>query len=75
MASEAETERRARAKVVAADGEKKSSRALAAAADMMGDSPAALQLRYLQTMGSVATNKNSTLIFPIPMELGLTLNR
>ena len=69
MAAEAEAAREARAKVIAAEGEQKASRALKEAADVITDSPAALQLRYLQTLSSIAAEKNSTIVFPIPMEL------
>lgn len=69
MAAEAEASRDARAKVIAAEGEQKASRALKEAADVISESPAALQLRYLQTLSTIATEKNSTIIFPIPMEL------
>lgn len=69
MAAEAEASREARAKVIAAEGEMKASRALKEASDVMSQSPAALQLRYLQTLNSIASEKNSTIIFPLPMEL------
>jgi erythrocyte band 7 integral membrane protein len=69
MAAEAEATRDARAKVIAAEGEQKASRALKEAADVISESPAALQLRYLQTLNSIAAEKNSTIVFPIPMEL------
>lgn len=69
MAAEAEAAREARAKVIAAEGEMKSSKALKEASDVMLQSPGALQLRYLQTLHSVASEKNSTIIFPLPMEL------
>jgi erythrocyte band 7 integral membrane protein len=69
MAAEAEASREARAKVIAAEGEQKASRALKEAADIIVDSPAALQLRYLQTLQSIAAEKNSTIVFPIPLEL------
>ncbi|RWS10160.1 Mechanosensory protein 2-like protein [Dinothrombium tinctorium] len=69
MAAEAEAARDARAKVIAAEGEQKASRALKEAAEVLNDSPSALQLRYLQTLHSIATEKNSTIVFPIPMEL------
>ena len=69
MAAEAEASRDARAKVIAAQGEQNASRALKEAADVIADSPAALQLRYLQTLTSIAAEKNSTIVFPIPMEL------
>ncbi|CAO1319818.1 unnamed protein product [Diamesa serratosioi] len=69
MAAEAEAAREARAKVIAAEGEMKASRALKEAADVMADNPAALQLRYLQTLNSISAEKNSTIIFPIPIDL------
>jgi len=54
--------------VIAAEGEQKASRALKEAADVIAQSPAALQLRYLQSLNMIATEKNSTIIFPIPMD-------
>ncbi|CAF3739273.1 unnamed protein product [Rotaria magnacalcarata] len=69
MAAEAEAAREARAKVIAAEGEKNASRSLKEAADIISTSPIALQLRYLQTLTQVAAEKNSTIIFPIPIEL------
>lgn len=69
MAAEAEASREARAKVIAAEGEMKASRALKEASDIMCESPAALQLRYLQTLNSISAEKNSTIIFPLPIEL------
>ncbi|XP_015788185.1 band 7 protein AGAP004871 [Tetranychus urticae] len=69
MAAEAEAAREARAKVIAAEGEQRASRALKEAAEVIADSPAALQLRYLQTLNSIAAEKNSTIVFPVPMEL------
>jgi len=69
MAAEAEATREARAKVIAAEGEQKSSKALKEAADIIAMSPAALQLRYLQTLNSISAEKNSTIIFPLPMEM------
>lgn len=68
MAAEAEASREARAKVIAAEGEQKASRALKEAADVISESPAALQLRYLQTLSSISAEKNSTIIFPIPID-------
>ncbi|CAJ0609601.1 unnamed protein product [Cylicocyclus nassatus] len=68
MAAEAEATREARAKVIAAEGEQKASRSLRDAATVIASTPAALQLRYLQTLNSVAAEKNSTIIFPLPME-------
>ncbi|XP_076347496.1 band 7 protein AGAP004871-like isoform X7 [Tachypleus tridentatus] len=69
MAAEAEATREARAKVIAAEGEQRASRALKEASEVLSDSSSALQLRYLQTLGSIATEKNSTIVFPIPLEL------
>ena len=68
MATEAEATREARAKVVAAEGEQKASVALKEAADIIIQSPIALQLRYMQTLTNIAGEKNSTIIFPIPIE-------
>ena len=69
MAAEAEATRDARAKVIAAEGEQKASIALRQAADVIHQSPIALQLRYLQTLNNIAAEKNSTIIFPVPIEL------
>lgn len=69
MAAEAEAAREARAKVIAAEGEKKASRALKEASDIISESPAALQLRYLQTLTNISAEKNSTILFPLPIEL------
>jgi len=69
MAAEAEAAREARAKVIAAEGEQNASRALKEAADIISSSPAALQLRYLQTLNTISAEKNSTIIFPLPMEI------
>jgi regulator of protease activity HflC (stomatin/prohibitin superfamily) len=69
MARQAEAERERRAKVIAATGELEASKELAQAAEKLTSSPGALQLRTLQTLAEVATERNSTLIFPIPIEL------
>ena len=69
MAAEAEAAREARAKVIAAEGEHKASRALRHAAEVVADSPAALQLRYLQTLNSISAEHNSTIIFPVPIDI------
>ena len=69
MAAEAEAAREARAKVIAAEGEQKASKALKEAADIISESPSALQLRYLQTLTSISAEKNSTIVFPLPIEL------
>ncbi|CAI6346832.1 unnamed protein product [Macrosiphum euphorbiae] len=69
MAAEAEASREARAKVIAAEGEQKASRALREASDTISASPAALQLRYLQTLNTISAEKNSTIIFPLPIDI------
>ncbi|MFN8655678.1 MAG: SPFH domain-containing protein [Candidatus Obscuribacterales bacterium] len=69
MARQAEAERERRAKVVAADGELQAAEKLAQAAAKIGSEPGAMQLRQLQTMVEVSAEKNSTLIFPVPIEL------
>merc|ERR1719357_2483641 len=69
MAAEAEATREARAKVIGAEGEQKESKALKEASDIISASPAALQLRYLQTLATISSEKNSTIVFPIPIEL------
>merc|ERR1712058_169722 len=69
MAAEAEATREARAKVIAAEGEQKASKALKEASDIIAQSPCALQLRYLQTLATISTEKNSTIIFPIPVDM------
>jgi regulator of protease activity HflC (stomatin/prohibitin superfamily) len=68
IARQAEAERERRAKVIHAEGEFEASRRLADAADVISRNPAALQLRYLQTLVEVAAEKNSTTIFPIPID-------
>ncbi len=69
MAKQAEAERERRAKVIHAEGELQASSKLAEAAEIMSKQPQALQLRYLQTLTEVASEKNSTTIFPIPIDL------
>lgn len=69
MAKQAEAEREKRATVIHASGELEASRQLAEAANIMSHSPASLQLRYLQTLTEVAVEKNSTIVFPMPLEL------
>jgi len=69
MAAEAEAAREARAKVIAAEGEKKASGALREASEIISESSAALQLRYLQTLNSISAEKNSTIIFPLPLDM------
>ncbi|GGM01894.1 membrane protein [Streptomyces fumigatiscleroticus] len=69
MARQAEADRERRARVINADAELQASRKLAEAAQQMSDTPAALQLRLLQTVVAVAAEKNSTLVLPFPVEL------
>ncbi|XP_037092245.1 band 7 protein AGAP004871-like [Pollicipes pollicipes] len=69
MAAEAEASREAKAKVIAAEGEMRASRSLKEAADVINESPAALQLRYLQTLNTISAEKNSTIVFPLPMDI------
>lgn len=69
MAKQAEAERERRAKVIAAEGENQASAALAEAAHVMQKEPASLQLRFLQTLVEVASENNSTTIFPVPIDL------
>jgi regulator of protease activity HflC (stomatin/prohibitin superfamily) len=69
MAAQAEAERERRAKIIHADGEFQASEKLAQAADVIAREPVTLQLRYLQTLTEIATERNSTLIFPIPIDL------
>ncbi len=69
MAKQAEAERERRAKVIHAEGEFQASQKLREAADVISGNPTALQLRYLQTLTEVASEKNSTTIFPIPIDM------
>ena len=69
MARQAEAERERRAKIINAEGELQASEKLAQASAVIGREPAAIQLRYLQTVTEIASEKNSTTIFPIPIDL------
>jgi len=69
MAKQAEAEREKRAKIIHAEGERLAATALSAAAVEFGKNPVTLQLRYLQTLTEVAAEKNSTLVFPLPIDL------
>ena len=69
IARQAEAERERRAKVIAADGEFQASEKLAQAAEIFSRNPATLQLRYLQTLIDIGVNQNSTIVFPLPMDL------
>ena len=75
IARQAEAERERRARIITADGELQASQKLAAAAGVMSEQPAALQLRLLQTVVEVAAEKNSTLVLPFPVELLRFLER
>ena len=69
MARQAEAERVRRAKIIGADAEFQAAAKLVDAARLMAEQPMSLQMRYLQTLAEIATEKNSTIIFPIPIEL------
>jgi len=69
LARQAESERERRAKVIAAEGEYQAAERLVQAAERIAQQPAALQLRYLQTLVEIASERNSTVVFPIPIEL------
>ena len=69
MAKQAEAEREKRAKIIHAEGEFLASMQLSKAADQIALNPVTLQLRYLQTLTEIATEKNSTIIFPVPIDL------
>jgi len=68
MAAQAEAERERRAKIIHAEGELQASEKLAQAAGIIGREPAAIQLRFLSTLSEIASEKNSTIIFPLPIE-------
>ncbi len=69
MAQQAEAERQRRAKIIMAEGEAQAAEKLCEAAKMLQQYPAAIQLRYLQTLGEIAAENNSTTIFPVPLEM------
>jgi regulator of protease activity HflC (stomatin/prohibitin superfamily) len=69
MAKQAEAEREKRAKIIHAEGEFQASRTLADAAQVIGTQPATLQLRYLQTLSEIGVEKNTVIVFPLPIEL------
>ena len=73
IARQAEAERQRRAKVIHAEGEKQAAEMLLQAAQTLGGDPRAIQLRYMQTLTEIAGEKNSTIVFPMPMELMDTL--
>jgi regulator of protease activity HflC (stomatin/prohibitin superfamily) len=69
MGKQAEAEREKRAKIIAAEGELMASQQLLDAANKISENPTAIQMRYLQTLTEIAVEKNSTIVFPLPMEL------
>jgi regulator of protease activity HflC (stomatin/prohibitin superfamily) len=69
MARQAEAEREKRAKIISAEGEYQASQQLAAAANVISQQESALQLRYLQTLVEIAVEKNSTIVFPLPIDI------
>ncbi|GAI32003.1 unnamed protein product, partial [marine sediment metagenome] len=76
MAAQAEAERDRRAKIIHAEGELQASEKLAQAGTIIAKEPVTLQLRYLQTLTEIASERNSTLIFPLPIDLiSMFMNR
>ncbi|HOK57191.1 MAG TPA: slipin family protein, partial [bacterium] len=69
MARQAEVERERRAKIINAEGEFQAAQKLKEAAEILSEVPMAIQLRYLQTATEIAAEKNSTLVFPLPLEI------
>lgn len=69
MAAQAEAEREKRAKIIHADGEYQAAEKLAEAARVISSQPSALQLRYLQTLGMISTERTNTIVFPLPIDL------
>ena len=75
MAAQAEAERERRAKIIHADGEFQASEKLAQAGEVIGREPTTLQLRYLQTLTEISSERNSTIIFPLPINIFEAFNR
>ena len=69
MARQAEAERERRAKIINSEGEYQAAQKLADAADIISENPATLQLRYLQTLLEMGVNQNTTIVFPLPIDL------
>jgi len=69
MAAQAEAERERRAKIIHADGEYQAAEKLSEAAKILAQQPTTLQLRYLQTLREIAADNNSTVVFPLPIDL------
>jgi regulator of protease activity HflC (stomatin/prohibitin superfamily) len=75
MAKQAEAEREKRSKIIHAEGEFNAAQKLVDAAALMATQPMTLQLRYLQTLADIGVEKNTTIVFPLPMELLTLLNK
>jgi regulator of protease activity HflC (stomatin/prohibitin superfamily) len=75
IARQAEAERERRAKIIHAEGEVQASANLEKAAEMLGRQPAAIQLRYLQTLVEIGSEKNTTVVFPLPMDILSSLTK
>jgi regulator of protease activity HflC (stomatin/prohibitin superfamily) len=75
MARQAEAERERRAKIINAEGEEQAARKLLEAAQVLGEAPEAMQLRYLSTLATIGTQNNSTIVFPFPTEFAQWLAR
>jgi len=75
MAAQAEAERERRAKIIHAEGELQASEKLAQAGEIISRNPTTLHLRYLSTLSEIASERNSTIIFPLPMELFTAFTR
>jgi regulator of protease activity HflC (stomatin/prohibitin superfamily) len=69
MAKQAEAERTRRAKIIHAEGESQAAQMLVQAAHSLSQEPAAMQLRYLQTLADISNEKSSTIVFPLPLDL------
>jgi len=74
IARQAEAERDRRARIILAEGEQQASEKLFQAAEVMSQNPSAMQLRYLQTLAAIASDRSSTIVFPMPMELSKMLH-
>jgi regulator of protease activity HflC (stomatin/prohibitin superfamily) len=75
MAKQAEAEREKRSKIIHAEGEFNAAQKLVDAASLMATQPMTLQLRYLQTLTEIGVEKNTTIVFPLPMEMLTLLNK
>ena len=75
IARQAEAERNRRARIINADGEKQAAQAMLEAAQTLAGQPEAMQLRYLSTLYDIGADKNSTIVFPMPVELGTLLSK